>query len=224
VPGHSAELRVAQIVVNRRLTPCRRACCFAASDKWGHRLMRGVGRQCQRPLAFCNEVWRGPKRRCGNRRAKKLNLLSKGQQRLATRSKGTAMNAIYVRLFFAAVLLVVAATKANAAKPAPVYADVVITYAGQTFGSGGPLRYFDVSEAGGRIGFDLTTLATPGYSPRPNIAPVDLPLAGNRWEVVMFFDHSHETITGTCAAESFSTTEGDTQVQHIYLNCADLDT
>jgi hypothetical protein len=41
--------------------------------------------------------------------------------------------------------------------------------------------------------------------------------------MVMFVGHSHETITGTCALESFSTTEGDTQVQHIYLNCGDLD-
>jgi len=133
------------------------------------------------------------------------------------------MNAIYVRLFFAAALLIVAATKANAAKPEPVLADIAITYAGQTFGFGGPLRYFDVSESGGRIGLDLLSLASPGYSPRPNIAPVELPLAGNRWEMVMFIGRSHETITGTCAAESFAMTEGDNQVQHIYLNCVDLD-
>jgi hypothetical protein len=133
------------------------------------------------------------------------------------------MNAIYVRLFFAAVLLIVAATKANAAKPEPVFADIVITYAGQTFGFGGPLRYFDVSETGGRIGLDLLTLGSPNYASRPNAAPVELPLAGNRWEMVMFVGHSHETITGTCAVESFAMAEGDNQVQHIYLNCVDLD-
>jgi hypothetical protein len=133
------------------------------------------------------------------------------------------MNAIYVRFFFAATLLVVAATKANAAKPAPVYADVVITYAGQSFGFAGPLRYFEASEAGGRIGFDLATLATPGYSARPNIGASELPAAGNRWEMVAYIGRGHETIAGTCAAESFAMTEGDTRVQHIYLNCIDLD-
>jgi hypothetical protein len=133
------------------------------------------------------------------------------------------MKAIYVRFFFAAALLAMAATKANAAKPASVYADIVITYAGLAFGFGGPLRYFDVSETGGRIGLDLLTLGSPNYASPPNAAPVELPLAGNRWEMVMFVGHSHETITGTCALVSFSTTEGDTQVQHIYLNCGDLD-
>jgi hypothetical protein len=133
------------------------------------------------------------------------------------------MKLIYVRFVFAAVLLILAATKANAAKPAPVFADVVITYAGQSFGFGGSLRYFDVSETGGRIGFDLLTVGSPGYAPSPNLAPVELPLTGNHWEMVMFIGRSHETISGTCAAESFSTTEGDTQVQHVYLNCVDLD-
>jgi hypothetical protein len=104
---------------------------------------------------------------------------------------------------------------------APVYD--VVTYAGQTFGSAGPLRYFEMSENGGRIGFDLTTLATPGYSPRPEIGTGGLPASGNRWEIVEFIGRSHETISGTCAAESFATTEGDASVQHIYLNCVDLD-
>jgi hypothetical protein len=135
------------------------------------------------------------------------------------------MNAIYVRFLFAAALLVLAATTttAYAAKPAPVYADVVITYAGQSFGFAGPLRYFEVSDNGGQIGFDLATLATPGYSARPNIGSAELPVAGNRWEMVTFIGHSHGTIAGTCAAESFSAMEGDTRVQHIYLNCVDLD-
>jgi len=135
------------------------------------------------------------------------------------------MKAIYARFLFAAVLLVLAATTttANAAKPAPVYADVVITYAGQSFGFAGPLRYFEVSDNGGQIGFDLATLATPGYSPRPNIGAAELPLVGNRWQVLAFIGRGHETIAGTCAVELFSATEGDTRVQHIYLNCVDLD-
>jgi len=76
------------------------------------------------------------------------------------------VNSWIVRLCNAAVMLCVSIGSASAARPAPQYADVVITYAGQTFGFAGPLRAFAASESGGRISLDLTTLSTPGYAPR----------------------------------------------------------
>lgn len=133
------------------------------------------------------------------------------------------MNAIYVRFFFAAAMLVATMAPANAARPEPVYVNVVITYAGQSFGFSGPLRYIEVSDAGGRIGLDLTTLETPGYSPRPNIDGTELQVSGNRWQVVAFLGRSPEIIAGTCAIETFATTTSGVKMQHVYLNCVDLD-
>jgi hypothetical protein len=133
------------------------------------------------------------------------------------------MKAVYVRFFFAAALALATVRAADAAKPADVYADVVITYAGQTFGFGGPLRYFEVADSGGRIGIDLTNLETPGYSPRPVIDPVTLQTSGNRWQLVAYIGHSTEIIAGTCAVESFATSQQNIRMQHIYLNCVDLD-
>lgn len=133
------------------------------------------------------------------------------------------MKNVYIRFLLVAVMLLVAATTtARAAKPAPVFADVVITYAGQSFGFSGPMHYFEASEAGGRIGLDVTTLETPGFMPRPNIDG-ELRAPGNRWELVGFGGRSPMTIVGTCAVESFSATENDVTVQHVYLNCIDLD-
>jgi hypothetical protein len=137
------------------------------------------------------------------------------------------MNAVYIRLLVAAAMLLVTMTMtmttARAASPAPAYVDVVITFAGQSFGFSGPLRYFEASDAGGRIGFDLTTLETPGYSPRPNIDVAELRMPGNRWQLLAFAGRAPVTIAGTCAVESFATTENDVRVQHVYLNCVDLD-
>ncbi|HET7065420.1 MAG TPA: hypothetical protein VFI49_14205 [Rudaea sp.] len=52
------------------------------------------------------------------------------------------MNALYIRFFCAVLLLATAlmATTVKAAGPAPVRANIVITYASQSLGSGGPLR------------------------------------------------------------------------------------
>jgi len=133
------------------------------------------------------------------------------------------MNAVYVRFFFAAAIALAAVRAAEAAKPVSMYAEVVITYAGQTFGFGGPLRYFEVADGGGRIGIDLTNLETPGYSPRPVIDPAALHAPGNRWQLIAYIGRSAEIISGTCAVESFATTQQDARMQHIYLNCVDLD-
>jgi len=120
-------------------------------------------------------------------------------------------------------LLFSSAHAANAAKPPPAYADVVITFGGQSFGFAGPLRYFDWSEAGGRVGLDLATLETPGYSPRRHIDGNELHAAENRWRLEAFLCRAPQTIAGTCAAESFATTEAGVHVQHVYLNCVDLE-
>ncbi|HEY2394846.1 MAG TPA: hypothetical protein VGH81_02535 [Rudaea sp.] len=133
------------------------------------------------------------------------------------------MKAVYVRFLYAAALLLATVRAADAAKPADVYADVVITYAGQTFGFGGPLRYFEIADSGGRIGIDLTNLETPGYSPRPVIDPAALQTSGNRWQLVAYIGHATEIITGTCAVESFATLQQNVRLQRIYLNCVDLD-
>lgn len=136
------------------------------------------------------------------------------------------MKALYVRCFqAAATLLLIAAmaTSARATKPAPAYVDVIITYAGESFGFSGPLRYFDLSDAGGRIGFDVTILETRAFSPRPNIDVADLRMPGNHWQLVLFGGRTPETIAGTCAVESFVTTENDVRLQHVFLNCVDLD-
>ena len=133
------------------------------------------------------------------------------------------MKSWIVRLCHAAAMLPVAVASAHVAKPLPLYVDVVITYAGQTFGFAGPLRAFDASESGGRISLDLTTLSTPGYAPRPDIGGVDLGAPGNRWQLIGLGGHAPLTITGTCAVESFATVEDGAIVQNVYLNCVDLD-
>lgn len=133
------------------------------------------------------------------------------------------MKSSFIRLCHAAAMLPVALASASAARPAPVFADVVISYAGQSFGFAGPLRIFDVSESGGRIGLDIKSLGTPGYSPRPDIGGAELRAPGNRWKVTGFAGHAPLTIAGTCAVEAFATIESDAIVQHVYLNCVDLD-
>lgn len=119
-------------------------------------------------------------------------------------------------------MLPVALAAASTGRPAPVYADVVVSYASQSFGLSGPLRYFDVSESGGRIGFDIRSIGTPAYSPRPDTGAADLRTAGNRWQL-SGFGRSPLTIAGTCAVESFATAESEATVLHVYLNCVDVD-
>jgi len=120
-------------------------------------------------------------------------------------------------------MLLIALASARAAQPAPVYADVVVSYASQSFGLSGPLRYFDVSESGGRIGFDVRSIGTPAYSPRPDTGAADLRAPGNHWQLTGLGGRSPLTIAGTCAVESFATAESEATVLHVYLNCVDVD-
>lgn len=136
------------------------------------------------------------------------------------------MNTMHARFILAAamLLLLAAITKAHAAKPMPVYADVVITFAGQSFGFAGPLRHFEVTDAGGQVVLDPRTLESA-----PDVPPSDLDVStlrepGNTWQVLANVNHSLAVFTGTCAVESFWTTEAGVSVLHVYLNCADLDT
>jgi hypothetical protein len=119
-------------------------------------------------------------------------------------------------------ILLPASSFADAARPA-AYADVVVTYSSQSFGFAGPLRYFEASAAGGRIGIDLISLGTPDYAPRPDIGAVQLRASSNRWQLTGFGGRSPLMVDGTCAVESFATTQNGVTVQHVYLNCIDLD-
>lgn len=133
------------------------------------------------------------------------------------------MKAAYIR-FFCALLGLAAYAVARATPPAPAWADVVVTFAGQSFGFAGPLRWFDATDAGGRIGFEIRSLATPGFTPRPTIETARLRTPGNRWQIVTFGGRAPQAMEGTCAVESFTTFDDGVRVQHVFLNCADLDT
>jgi hypothetical protein len=119
------------------------------------------------------------------------------------------------------------ANNAAAAPPSKpsVYADVQITYAGQTFGFGGPQNSFYQNQDGGGIQFNVTTLGTPAYEPLPQIDTSSLVPAGNHWEVVTQINHRYYQFVGTCASTTFSTVDSTgTVVMHLFLNCKDLQT
>jgi hypothetical protein len=135
------------------------------------------------------------------------------------------MNAMRARLVFAALLLMLGAiAKAHAGRPAPVYVDVVITFAGQTSGIVGPLRYFEMTNAGGRVALDLQSIESSTYMPLPDVDVTDLEATGNAWQILARLGHSVFAFTGTCAAESFTTIEAGAIVQHVFLNCSELET
>jgi hypothetical protein len=53
--------------------------------------------------------------------------------------------------------------------------------------------------------------------------PMPLRMAGNRWQIVASGVRSLDIFAGTRAVESFATSESGVRVQHIYLDCVDLD-
>jgi hypothetical protein len=136
------------------------------------------------------------------------------------------MNTMHARFIIAAVmlLLLAAITKAHAARPMPVDADVVITFAGQSFGFAGPLRYFEATDAGGQVVLDPRTLESAPDVPLEDVDVATLDARGNTWQVLAYVNHSVAVFTGTCAVESFRSTEAEVSVLHVYLRCADLDT
>ena len=129
---------------------------------------------------------------------------------------------------YAATLLVCALSAclsgtALAAKPGPnAFADVQVTFGGQTFGFAGVLDTFSQSQNGGRIAFELTMLGTPGYVPLPQIDTSSLKADGNYWEVVSKLGNRSDVFAGTCASETYSSSEGGATVRHLYLNCSSL--
>ncbi len=109
------------------------------------------------------------------------------------------------------------------AKPAAViHSEVEITFGGQTFGFSGVEKSFSQSETGGRIVFDVTQLGTPGYTPLPQIDTNALEPTGNHWEVQSNLGARSYMFVGTCANETYTTTESGLVVRHLYLNCKDL--
>ena len=120
-------------------------------------------------------------------------------------------------------LLLVFSTASHAGKPAPaIYSEIEITYAGQTFGFSGVEKSFSQSATGGRVVFEVTQLGTPGYAPLPQIDTSALEPTGNHWELQSNLGNRSYTYVGTCAAETFTTTESGFFVRHLYLNCRDL--
>lgn len=114
---------------------------------------------------------------------------------------------------------------AAAAKPAPtIYADVEITFAGQTFGFGGIEESFSQTAEGGRIVFQVTELSTPGYVPLPQVDVGVLPAHGNQWEIQSDHGKQSDVAVGTCASATFTTVESGLVVRHVYLNCKELET
>ncbi len=116
-----------------------------------------------------------------------------------------------------------AAGTAAAKPPAAVYADVEITFAGQTFGFSGPEQSFSQSASGGRIAFDLQQLQTPGYVPLPPVDVGTLEPAGNYWIVQQNLNRGPYVFTGTCASETYTTRESGVVVRHLHLNCSEFD-
>jgi hypothetical protein len=115
------------------------------------------------------------------------------------------------------------AASAAAAPRASVYSDVRITFAGETFELLGIQTSFSESQDGGRIVFDLTTIGTSDYLPLPEIDTNTLPASGNHWEVVSKLGSHSYLFVGTCASETFSTTDSQGSViRHMFLNCRDM--
>lgn len=123
------------------------------------------------------------------------------------------------------LLLACGAANALAAKPiSNVYADVSITFGGDTYGFYGVEQQFTQTQNGGRIVFDVTTLGTPEYRPLPQIDVSHLDDTGNYWEVVTSAGRHSYMFSGICASETFSTNQSGLVVQHLYLNCKTLQT
>ncbi len=123
-----------------------------------------------------------------------------------------------------AVLLAFSASCVAGKPSVTIYSEVEISFGGQTFGFSGVEKSFSQSESGGRIVFDVTQLGTPGYVPLPQIDTSALESTGNHWEVQSNLGTRSYTYAGTCAAETYTSTESGFFVRHLYLNCRDLTT
>jgi hypothetical protein len=113
---------------------------------------------------------------------------------------------------------------AVAAKPlVPVtYSEVNITFGGQTFGFFGAENSFSQSETGGVIVFDVRQLGTPEFAPLPQVDTKTLEPKGNHWEVETNTGGHSYMFVGTCASETYTTTESGSVIRHLNLNCKDL--
>ena len=131
--------------------------------------------------------------------------------------------ALRVGLFTAAFASLFGSGAALAAPRAIVYADVQITYGGQTFGFSGVQTLFAINQDGGRVVFSVNTVDPPGYLPLPQIDTSSLPEAGNRWEVVTKVGNRNYSFAGTCATETFTTSgPNGGWIRHLFLNCKDF--
>jgi hypothetical protein len=123
------------------------------------------------------------------------------------------------------VILLGVSAGVQAGKPVvtTTYSDVYITVGTQTFGFSGAEKSFSQSATGGRIVFDLTQLGTPGFTPSPQVDTGALEAQGNHWEIQSNLGTKSYLFVGTCASETYTTTEGSATVRHLNLNCKDLD-
>jgi hypothetical protein len=131
-----------------------------------------------------------------------------------------------VKLLCVLALAGVAGT-ALGAKPVATgtYADVQITFGGQTFEFAGVQQSFSETQDGGRVVFDLTVVGTPGFEALPAVDPTDLPAAGNHWEVVSKVNNRSYSFVGTCASLTFTAIDSSgAVVRQLFLNCRDLTT
>lgn len=124
----------------------------------------------------------------------------------------------------AALIALAAAGAASATKPAPAtYSEVLITFAGQTFGFSGPEESFSQSADGGRIVFELTQLQSPGYMPLPPVDTDTLEAHGNQWVILPKAGKRSYAFAGICASETYTTSESGVIVRHLNLNCSEFD-
>ena len=123
----------------------------------------------------------------------------------------------------AAFAALVAAAAADAKPPAATMADVQITFGGQTFGFSGPEESFSQSAEGGRIVFEPTQLQKLGYTPLPDVDIDALEAHGNRWIVQPNLVKHSYAFVGTCASQTYTTTESGVIIRHLNLNCSEFD-
>jgi hypothetical protein len=125
---------------------------------------------------------------------------------------------------FACWVAVTGVGNAVAAPPKmSIYSDVRVTFAGETFGFSGAQASFSQNQDGGRIVLDVTTISTYDYLPLPEFDTGTLSAPGNHWEVVPKLENRSYLFAGTCASQTFSTTEANgIIVRHVFLNCKDM--
>jgi hypothetical protein len=131
-----------------------------------------------------------------------------------------------IRCFVLGLALAAAASGVQAAKPvASSWADVRITYGGQTFGFSGAQTSFSQGQDGGRIVFNVNQVDTPGVESLPQIDVSSLPATGNHWEVITKVNNRSYSFIGTCASQTFTLLDpSGALIRHLFLNCRDLTT